>query len=68
MLTGWKLSVLGIVIVGIAGIAASSAGLIEPMRAGALFAVFVLFIGCLELMEWIKRRGRGKTNRKPSSK
>jgi hypothetical protein len=56
MLTGWKLSVLGIIIVGITGIAASLYGLIEPGRAIGLFVVFVLFIGALELMERIRNR------------
>ena len=36
MLTGWKLSVIGILVVGITGIVASITGLIEPGRAIAL--------------------------------
>ncbi len=60
MLTGWKLSVLGILVVGITGIVASITGLIEPGRAIALFVVFVLFIGALELLERIKSRRKKK--------
>lgn len=60
MLTGWKLSLLGIIIVGITGIIASVTGLIEPGRAAALFVVFVLFIGALELLERIKSRRKKK--------
>lgn len=60
MLTGWKLSVLGILVVGITGIVASITGLIEPGRAIALFVAFVLFIGALELLERIKSRRKKK--------
>ncbi|MGG3306058.1 hypothetical protein ABER23_01395 [Paenibacillus lautus] len=60
MLTGWKLSVIGIIIVGITGIVASITGLIEPGRAIALFVVFILFIGALELLERIRSRRKKK--------
>ncbi|MGG3505587.1 hypothetical protein ABES58_08915 [Paenibacillus lautus] len=60
MLTGWKLSVIGIIIVGITGIVASITGLIQPGRAIALFVVFVLFIGALELLERIRSRRKKK--------
>lgn len=60
MFTGWKLSILGIVIVGITGIIASYLDLITPGRAIALFIVFVLFIGALELLERIKKRSKKK--------
>lgn len=68
MLTGWKLSVLGIVIVGVTGIAASLYGLIEPGRAIGLFVVFVLFIGALELMERIRNRRKKNREEARSSK
>ncbi|MUG67472.1 hypothetical protein CHH75_18030 [Paenibacillus sp. 7541] len=55
MFTGWKLSVLGIIIVGAAGITTSAVGLIEPWKAAALFILFVLFIGALELLDRISR-------------
>lgn len=60
MFTGWKLSILGMVIVGITGIIASYLDLIEPGRAVALFVVFALFIGALELLERIKIRNKKK--------
>lgn len=55
MFTGWKLSVLGIIIVGVTGITASATGLIEPWKAVALFILFVLFIGGLEVLDRISR-------------
>ncbi|WP_411551681.1 hypothetical protein [Paenibacillus lautus] len=66
MLTGWKLSVLGIIIVGITGIIASVTGLIEPGRAVALFVVFVLFIGALELLERMKSNRKKKGDMRSS--
>lgn len=53
MLKGWKLSVLGIVIVGLTAIIAPRFGLIDYGRSLSLFILFVLFVAALEFMDKI---------------
>lgn len=56
MFRGWKLSVLGIVIVGITAAVAPQFGLIDYGRSISLFVLFVLFVGALEVMDRLGRR------------
>ncbi|MGM1045035.1 MAG: hypothetical protein ACQEXX_02715 [Bacillota bacterium] len=59
MLKGWKFSVLGIVIVGIAAAVAPQFGLIDYGRSVSLFILFVLFVAALEIMERLGKRKKG---------
>lgn len=56
MFRGWKLSVLGIVIVGITAGVAPQFGLIDYYRSISMFILFVLFIVALEVMDRFNRR------------
>ncbi|KQO12389.1 hypothetical protein [Paenibacillus sp. Leaf72] len=58
MFTGWRLSVLGLIIVGTTAIVAPLFKLMEFGKTIPLFILFALFIGCMELLEWNKRRNR----------
>ncbi|OMF38403.1 hypothetical protein BK133_02455 [Paenibacillus sp. FSL H8-0548] len=60
MFTGWRLSVLGIIVVGATAVLASSFNLIAGQKAVIMFILFVFFIGALESMELIKRRRKRK--------
>lgn len=55
MLRGWKLSLFGILIVGATAIIAPMFDLIPIKKSVPLFILFVMFVGALELMEWLKR-------------
>ncbi|SMF82927.1 hypothetical protein SAMN05661091_2269 [Paenibacillus uliginis N3/975] len=59
MLKGWKFSVLGIVIVGIAAAVVPQFGLIDYGRSVSLFILFVLFVAALEIMERLGKRKKG---------
>lgn len=56
MFRGWKLSVLGIIVVGITAAVAPQFGLIDYGRSISMFILFVLFIGALEIMEHLRNR------------
>lgn len=64
MLKGWKLSVLGIVIVAITAILAPQFGLIDYRRSISLLILFVLFVGALELMDRMNRKKRDMNEKK----
>lgn len=56
MLSGWKLSVLGIIVVGATAVIAPLLGFMPFAKTVPLLILFVLFVGSLELMEWVKRK------------
>jgi Sec-independent protein secretion pathway component TatC len=56
MLSGWRLSVVGIVIVGAAAIIAPLAGMAEFNKTIPLFILFALFVVGLHLLERRKRK------------
>lgn len=64
MLRGWKLSVLGIVIVALTAIIAPQFGLIDYGRSFSLLMLFVLFIAALELMDRMNRKKRDMNKKK----
>ncbi|CAM4395985.1 hypothetical protein [Paenibacillus tarimensis] len=58
MLKGWRLPIAGVVVVGAAAAAAPQLGLSDYGQTIPLFILFVLFVGALQLLEWLKDRRR----------
>ncbi|PZD97034.1 hypothetical protein DNH61_04740 [Paenibacillus sambharensis] len=60
MLKGWRFPIAGILIVGAAAAGAPLLGLSDYGRTIPMFILFVLFVGALQLLEWLKDRRRGR--------
>lgn len=60
MFRGWKLSVLGIIVVGITAAVVPQFGLIDYSRSISMFILFVLFIAALEVMDGLRRRKKDR--------
>jgi len=58
MLRGWKVPIIGIIIVGLAAWITPLLGWSEYTKTVPLFILFVLFVLGMQVLEWMKKKSK----------